>query len=410
MVVSEVRNYISEKILMKMIKGLFIALIFFFPYSISIRETLIGLLFIFYVLKKLLDWDLFLTKTPFDKEIIIYLLFSFMSLFKVNNVLTGFEEIIVSPFKYMAFFYIAYDLINKEKIVKYLNILFYGSFSFLIIGKVVFHITGKNYLGGNGAGTWATFSIFMFIYLLINNEEKYFKKGLAIFGAILGVNVLFTTNSRGAVLAFAGGLLISLFMLASKKIVNKKRLFAMFFLIITLIIIAIPFVLPQKLINKFENIKDVNTHWSLKTRVIMWESSLYNIVRNPILGVGIGDFQTNYLNYIDNVIEEKVPRGARIHDHPHNLFLYIAVEQGIMSLIVFLFILFKSFKICFANFNSFDLHSKEAYLGILLCGMLVSLTIHSMVDTTFRYGHVGYYIMMIIILNLKLNNFKKESV
>ena len=406
----KIRGYISEKILKRIIKFLFIAFILFFPYSISIREILVGLLFIFYILNRLISWNFSLINTPFDNEIIIYLLFSVLSLLKVDNLLIGVEEIIVSPFKYIALFYMAYDLIKKDEVQKFFNVLFIGSFSLLAVGKVVYFQTGKNYIGGNGAGTWATFSIFLFFYFLLIKKESIFKKSISIIGIILGINILFTTSSRGAVLGFFSGILITFFMFVNTKIKNKKRLYAIFFLFITIILISVPFLLPERLVSKFERIKNISSNWSLKTRVIMWKSSLHYIIQNPLLGVGIGDYQTNYLNYIDNILKIDVPRGSRMHDHPHNLFLYIAVEQGIISLAVFLIMLFRGFKIAYYNINKFKKNNRNNYYGLVLIGMLISLIVHSMVDTTFRYGHVAYFVMLFTIFNTKILTSREESV
>lgn len=406
----DMRNYFSENILIRIIKFLFIAFIILFPYSISIREILVGLLFIFYILNRLIVWDFSLKSTPFDNEIVIYLLFSVLSLLKVDNLLIGVEEIIVSPFKYIALFYMAYDLIKRDEVQKYYNILFMGSLSLLVIGKIVYFQTGKNYLVGNGTGTWATFSTFLFFYFLLIKKESIFMKSLSMLGVILSINVLFTTSSRGAVLGFFSGILITFYLFINKKIKNKKKLYAIFFLFLTIIIISIPFLFPERLVNKFERIKNISSNWSLKTRVIMWKSSLHYIIENPFLGVGIGDYQTNYLNYIDNILKIDVPRGSRMHDHPHNLFLYIAVEQGIVSLSVFLIMLFRGFKIAYYNINKFKKNNRNNYYGLVLIGILISLIVHSMVDTTFRYGHVAYFVMLFTIFNTKILTSREESV
>ena len=402
-------NFFSDKILENIIKVLFIGLIFFFPYSIALRETLIGLLFIFYVLNRLIKWKFSLQKTPIDTELLIYFLFSVLSLLKVNDVLVGIEEVIVSVFKYIAFFYMSYDLINESNLDKYINILFYGSFSCIVIGKAIYYITGTNYLEGNGDGTWATFSILFLMSFMLDKTENIYKKIIAFIGGLGGIIVLFNTNSRGAALAFFCAIIIIAIVLLKSKINSRRVFFMLTSVIIIIMIIITPFILLDLLINKFKNITDIDSHWSLKTRVLMWESSIYHIMKNPILGVGIGNYQSNYLNYIDNVLNIEIPHASRMHGHPHNLFLNIAVEQGLISLALFLIMIYKSFKIGLLNFISSVVSNKKSYLGIVLCGILVSLVIHSFVDTTFRYGHVGYFVMIMIVFNCKLMDSTKRS-
>ena len=51
--------------------------------------------------------------------------------------------------------------------------------------------------------------------------------------------------------------------------------------------------------GNLDNLRNIYENNSLKTRIVMWESSIYMIKNNPILGVGVGNYQTNYLDYID---------------------------------------------------------------------------------------------------------------
>ena len=67
-------------------------------------------------------------------------------------------------------------------------------------------------------------------------------------------------------------------------------------------------------------------------------------------------------------------------------------------------IYFKSYQLAIKNYFS---DKENSFLGLVLIGVLTALFIHSLVDTTVRYGHVGFYVILFGVFNLKLNNYKK---
>ncbi len=77
---------------------------------------------------------------------------------------------------------------------------------------------------------------------------------------------------------------------------------------------------------------------SLGYRVAFWPNTLRMIRDHPILGVGTGGFQDGYRPYIQGVTGW---RGGETGD-PHNQFLKIFGEQGLIGFAAFLFFLFRA--------------------------------------------------------------------
>lgn len=388
-----------KKTLDNIIFFLYMALLFLFTFSIAIRNLLIGLLFIFSVIRILVYREFNLKSTEFNFYILLFLSFTFLSFFVAEDINLSLDRFVSPILRYLFFFYLSFIIINnKNKIENHLNILIYGNLTFSILGILLKLINGSNYITGNGTGTVAAFNILIFTSLLFNNEKNNYKKILYLFGVGSFIYILFQTSSRGAVLGFFASIFTFIGFIVYYNLKSAKIKYLITILLIVLVMIT-PYLLPDRLMNKFDNLKNISANNSLKTRVVMWESSIHMIKNNPILGVGVGNFQPNYLDYIDNISNENLTAGSRKHDHPHNLFLFIAAEQGIPSLLLFLIMIFISIKISLFNVYIYPKFSFENLIGITSVSVLIVFIVHSMVDSTARYGHVGFYILFILIIN-----------
>lgn len=375
---------------------IFLVLVFFFPFSIALRNMLLGLLIIFYIISKLINKELSLPKTEFNIYIYIFFIIGLLSIFKTNNINLSLARIISPILRYIFFYFIAFDLIKKDRITKYINIIFASNILFLGYGFYDFFRGGK-FLYGNGTGTLLAFIIIFSLSYLFENKVSLHRRVILTLIIVGGLMALYISYSRGATLGFFGGLLVLAVLLIQRNYKNK-RLIAVICLITILLFTSL--LVSDKLIAKFKRIMDFDSSWSLKTRVLMWRSSLIMIRENPLLGVGVGNFRPNYLYIVDNIFKIKIPESSRLHDHPHNLFLFIGAEQGLISLLLFIIMLYKAYYLGFFNYKKSI--SLNYVIGLALIGMLTVLVIHSMVDTTARYGHVGFYILLFLIFNMKL--------
>lgn len=391
-----------EKTLNKIILYLYMFLLFSFTFSIAIRNIFLGLLFIFVIIRSIFYKKLEIKNNEFNFYIIVFLSFTFVSFFVANNLELSIDRFVSPILRYLFFFYFTFEIINnKQAIQKYFNVLLYGNIAFAFLGLLIKYMNGTNYLMGNGTGTVAAFNVFVFSALLFDRSINKYKRLLYLFGIISFCYILFQTTSRGAVVGF----LISLFVFAMFLIYynyDSKKVKMIATILLILFIIITPYLMPERLLNKFGNLRNVYEHNSLKTRIVMWESSLHMIKQNPLLGVGVGNYQPHYLNYIDNISEEDLSKSSREHDHPHNMFLFIAAEQGIPSLIIFIIMIFIAIKISLFNIFRYKKFSFGNLIGIISISMFIVFIIHSFVDSTARYGHVGFYLIFVTIINYLL--------
>jgi O-antigen ligase len=90
-------------------------------------------------------------------------------------------------------------------------------------------------------------------------------------------------------------------------------------------------------LSEIESVDQVVEGTSLGQRVVMWRNTVRMIRDHPIFGVGTGGFQDGYRPYVQGVSGWQ---GNESGD-PHNQFLKIQGEQGIVGLAAFLFFIFR---------------------------------------------------------------------
>lgn len=401
--VEKIRN-ISNRSL----EYLFLLTILLFPISIALRNILLGLLLIFYLFNKIINKDFSIPKTFLNKYILIFFVFSLLSFINTNNISASLDTLLSPIFRYIAFFIIAYELIDIEKINKYLNILIGGGLFLLIGGLYIDYFSGDSFFyRANGFGATSALLIIFFSNLFFNYKGKMYRV-IAIIGFVLSGNALILSYSRGATmgLVFAVVVTVSIYLfknLSSK--INKKRVLFIITSIIIIILLITPFILPDRLIDRFKN---TNLNINTNVRILMWRTTIEMIKEYPILGAGLGTFNYYFLHYVDNVFEEAVlHQSNRGHEKPHNLYLFIAAEQGIPSLLIYLSMFFLSVKLALIKFlKNNDIINNLISLSLL--GFLAQVFAHSFVDTSVLYGQVGVYVILFLVFTLKNSNFLIE--
>ncbi|MBI4656308.1 MAG: O-antigen ligase family protein [Elusimicrobia bacterium] len=129
-------------------------------------------------------------------------------------------------------------------------------------------------------------------------------------------------------------------------------------------------VVQERIAKAKEDIKEYkagNLNTSLGQRFYMWQAALKIFLENPIFGAGTGAYMTEMAK---QKTDKNLPEVFR---HPHNSFLYMAVNHGIIGLSallwMFAFLLKKAWKF------------RNSLLGFSICSATLILTIGSLTDT-----------------------------
>ncbi len=122
--------------------------------------------------------------------------------------------------------------------------------------------------------------------------------------------------------------------------------------------------------------RDVNTN--LTGRLLWWTRSLNILEEQPATGIGIGSFYRVSPLYNTQEFE----KSAHSHENAHNYYLQLATELGIPALLLFLGILFFTFKAGFRTLARSDSRGKSLVSGLLVgfgAYLITMLTSHPLV-------------------------------
>ena len=209
----------------------------------------------------------------------------------------------------MPFFIILSIFVIKEKVNKILMSVIFGFIvtSLYVIYKGIFILEGNiSYGGASGfvghpmayAGLSCILLPLLYVFLFKENIDN---KLRLFFGVVfvIGCIATFFNATRGAWLALVIALMIENVFLSYK---NKKiiLLFAIVVFISSVILVG-----NQSFIKRASSISDLK-NVSNASRLIMWDAALTMFQKNPLLGVGLGQYKYAYQNkYIKPQLEEK---------------------------------------------------------------------------------------------------------
>ncbi|HBB37322.1 MAG: O-antigen polymerase [Candidatus Moranbacteria bacterium GW2011_GWC1_45_18] len=219
---------------------------------------------------------------------------------------------------------------------------------------------------------------------IFGKKAELWKKVLAIAGMLFISFSLYLTKSYGAWLA-TGLTLVAVFWLKYREKWSKKYLSIIIILCIILISLAG--------FGKFENIKKLGDRSSLASREMIWKSAGLMIERNPVFGIGPGNFQKTYLEYqkyFPPYLEWAVPQ-------PHNLYLAFWLESGLSGLIGFIWLLVLFFR------DNKKAREYNLETGLLCLAIILYFLIHGLVDTTYWRNDMAVIFWAVIVANLYIS-------
>lgn len=258
-----------------------------------------------------------------------------------------------------------------------------------------------SFSSANGFGAWLIIMLpilyGIFYALIINKPKKiipvilWLLAGILIIclaGALIACLVL--TRSRGA---WAGLSFAVIFFIA----VKKNRIFPIIVVLMLLAsLIAIPFfihmsiggqdtifAIKQSLVPMMQNMDIVRTN--------LWREALLIVRDFPVFGCGLNTYSIVAPHYKSGLLEAGI--------YPHNSYLQMAAETGLVGLASFLFVIASLFASSILSMNRIkDPFYKSILLG-LLTG-LVALLAHSFFDVHFyalQLATLMWFIMGLII-------------
>lgn len=161
----------------------------------------------------------------------------------------------------------------------------------------------------------------------------------------------------------------------------------------------------NKLLTATYNLEDIST----MERVYRWVAARYMIADRPFLGVGPNNFYDTYKSYTLRSFQ------TYVSDNPdkstvHSYILLLAIEQGILASLVFIFL------VCYALIigqrlyhDETDPHNKLVVMAALIClfSILVVLSINDVVESD-KEGSF-FYISLGILAGFHWRHHKRKK-
>jgi O-antigen ligase len=237
----------------------------------------------------------------------------------------------------------------------------------------------------NHATQGMLFSVAMFACLVLSRfplSSDFFPGWLLKCSAgLLALNILFVTPGRSGYLAS-----IVLVMAFSFWGIKKKTRIV-FMLLAPVVILSLLLVSPVAQdririgLDEIENYKQSPELTAMGVRIVMWKNTVEILKKfeHPVLGYGTNGFETAYR---EQVVNEKGWQGEPVGD-PHNQYLRILVEYGVVGLMLFLLFI--------SSFFRQRIRGRSYILGI---GVLLAWCATSMFNPHFTTFVEGRFLMI----------------
>lgn len=298
-------------------------------------------------------------------------------------------------------FFLYHTLSTRESVENILKTIYFSTFFVALIGviyKLLSIVTFDNrlsafYQSPNQLAMFVAPGIIFGFYFLIFEQNNLKRKLLHI--ALLSILFvcLYYSFSYAAWFSVFAGITVMLFVSSS----SKKNFFKYSFVVFCLFVFSI---FLQTKTEKFSTLVNDSSRSSLASRQTIWKVSTLLIKENPIVGIGPGNFQQEYLEMqplFEPYLEWAVPQ-------PHNVFFAFWLQTGIVGFAGFLLLLSFVFHSLFKSIKK----QKNTALAASLLGFFFYTLVHGIVDTTYWKNDLSLLFWICIFLVLFLHVDSKE--
>ena len=244
--------------------------------------------------------------------------------------------------------------------------------------QVVYHRYAASGFDPNDLSFYLNFAIPMAWYLSKLKGQSSVAR-LSAWGLIpVVVFAVLLTGSRSG--AFGCGLAL-LYVIFSSFRLNLKWCLAGVGLAIVFAIIVAHFV-PSATYARLSTIPVEVFHGTLNERIIIWQAGVRVFTESPVCGVGSGAFRYAVAPLLGDELA------------PHNVFLAVAVESGLIGVVLWLGLMAMAFKGMF-------------YLPLVKCGMwmtILGILLLAFLSLNFEWRKVSWLIMTLAAAHAKITS------
>lgn len=372
------------------------AMIFVLPFSISLIEIFFLAMLICWIVKRVAGYERQTSpikifkpvKSELNMPIAAFVLFAFLSTLNSSSLVLSLEGFFLKLLEGVAVYFITVETIADERRLNGMLRLLVLSMAVIAVDGIFQLITGTDFIrhftsgrmiqgpfhSPNGFAGWLLIMVFLALSIAsLRKNSRYLKAALWFLTGLLAV-CLVSTQSRGAWIAAVSALI---FMGALK---SRKS-----YAITAGMAVILFFIMPYCVKGA--------ASWTL--RGSLWREALQIIEDFPLLGIGINTYAHIGSRYA-------LTGGGGYY--PHNCYLQIAAETGLLGLGAFLWVIVALFRTSLANLKMVEGRFYKMLLAGLLTG-LFGFLVHSFVDTniyTLQLGILMWFTIGLIIATQKI--------
>jgi len=388
-----------------------------------IINVLVFVMFAFYLLLIIKKGEFSYKISPLNFPLFMFVLTAILSLLINNNLgLNNLKENFNLLSYFLIYFLVINNLRNKKSfyfcfkifliiasiVSIYLLIQYYELDPFLYdITRLTSTLGNRSYVANYLA---LVFPINFALFLIVKKRKKKIFYETVLIINYTGI-IICHTRAIWAALFFS--FLFSVFLIFKFKIIkilkeNKKWLILLFslFLIIT-IIYSVDNPLNRSSISATERAAsafDIQDN-SLRTRFLIWQSTLNMIKNKPLFGLGVGSFPLNYLYYQADFLSQK-PDYLKYNTkaaEAHNEYLQTWSEMGIIGLLFFLLFIYLFYHHSIKIIKELEKNKEKIILIGLISGITITL-FHSIFNFPFHIPAVSAAFWFIVGLTVVLED------
>lgn len=323
----------------------------FISTSVSISSFLAYLMLLIFLLEgNYKEKFSHIKSNPFAYAIIAFVVLHFLGLLWTED-FEGAKNVLKREWK-LLFTLLFMMIVKKENVWYYIKMFIIGmSVSELVSYAIWFeiippfmHASIENptpFMLHLSYNVYLALSIYLLLFFIIFDKkiEKKQKIILFIFLVTMSIN-MFITGGRAGQIAFFVVLLVLVFSLIKENIRIALMIFSGAILAFTLAYHSSPLFF-ERVNLVLQNIVDFeqNHNTSVGTRMALAINTLEIIKNHPFIGVGTGDLLAEYAK-VNEVSQYKT-----VVMHPHNMYLLILAQFGLVGIVVFLYLFYVKIKI-----------------------------------------------------------------
>lgn len=341
-------------------------------------------------------------KNPLYLPLLAFIVWEIVCLFFAANKIYGIAEIGLNVVCGVLIFIVPFILRKSSDVILFFRIVVISSMFVAIYGilqhygldpinwqikKSALSTLGRR----NFAGEYLVLVLPWALFCFFTSEKKL----RLLFGSIFVLLLfhLFLTFTRASWIGFVISMMTLIFLKLKFKIPKAVKL-------VSVLIFFIMVLNAYADVFQFEQ-------GTVKSRIDIWKTCISLIKSRPLTGWGTGNFEIAYYEFAENNPGNVlVPVNQRV-SKAHNEFIEIAVENGIIGLLLFLFFIFTIYKMAWDTVANKKEQPVEKFISIsaissitgILVNSIASFPLQTTMGSFFFFLNCGILSRMYFVVN-----------